>query len=56
MKPHFETIEGILTNGNEAQQKIALYDQGLSVEEIVENWVQESLDEDTKILNSISAR
>ena len=56
MKPHFETIEGILTNGNEAQQKIALYDEGLSVEEIVENWVQESLDEDIKTLNSISAK
>lgn len=54
MKPHFETIEDILTHGNEAQQKIAEYDEGMSVEEVMENWVQESLDEDIQVLNSIS--
>jgi cell division protein YceG involved in septum cleavage len=42
-------IEKILNEGNEASKFLEKFHEGYTIDEIVETWVQESLEEDLKI-------
>jgi gamma-glutamyl:cysteine ligase YbdK (ATP-grasp superfamily) len=42
------SIEKVLTEGNESSQKLEKLNDGYSIPEIMEEWVQESLEHDLK--------
>ena len=49
MKDYLKPIETVLLDGNEASQKIEKYNEGQTLEDIMQEWVEESAEEDAQV-------
>ncbi|MDX1919750.1 MAG: glutamate--cysteine ligase [Candidatus Caenarcaniphilales bacterium] len=49
--PLLKPIENILTDGNEASQRLEKFHEGYSINQIMEDWVEDSLEEDLRKAN-----
>ncbi len=56
LEAHLTTLEKILNEGNEASQKLEKLDEGITIEQIVGDWVEESLQEDLRVESICKAK